>query len=450
MFTIKRINTIRNSILKNEVAVRIIKNSSWLVGDKVFTMLIGVFVTAIVARYLGPGHYGEFNYALSFVTLFTAFSTLGLETLTVKAIVNEEYDEGTILCTSLILRVIGGILLTIIAGIAITYIEPNDKNLHVLVLIMSLTMVVKSLEVIEYWIQAYQKAKISSIIRMSAYVIVSSIKIAFVVFGGSLFQYALIYFFDALIIGISLLIAYYKYRDKKHKWKLNTGYAKDILSQSWYLIISGFMVTIYMQIDKIMLGNMMPDKIEVGIYSAATAVAQMWFFVPMAIITSFKPVIMGKKKQDEQGYLNTVQMLYTIVAWLGICFGVFILVFSNPIISILYGASYQKAANILSISVWAGTFAMLGSARSVWTVTEGLQNYNLVYVASGAFVNIFLNYFLIPSYYGYGAALTTLISQITAVILVPLFFKKTRISSIMLMKSFTINRLKIRVKNSKH
>jgi len=433
---IKRINTIKNKLLNNEIAVRIIENSSWLVGDRVFTMLIGVFVAAIVARYFGPGLYGEFNYALSFVTLFTAFSTLGLETLTVKAIVNEEYDEGTILCTSLILRVIGGILLTIIAGTAIIYIEPNDKSLHVLVLIMSLTMVVKSLEVIEYWIQAYQKAKISSIIRMSAYVIVSIIKIAFVVFGGSLFQYALIYFFDGLIIGTSLLIAYYKYRDKKHKWKLNIGYAKDILSQSWYLIISGFMITIYMQIDKIMLGNMMPDKIEVGIYSAATAVAQMWFFVPMAIIISFKPVIISKKKQDEQAYLNTLQLLYTIVAWLGICFGVFILIFSNHIISILYGASYQKAASILSISVWAGTFAMLGSARSLWSLTEGFQKYTVFYAGIGTVTNIILNYLLIPLLSGYGAAIATLISQITVAIVAPAMIKETRISAVMILKSF--------------
>lgn len=72
----------------NEVAVKVIKNSSWLVRDKIFTMIIGVFVTAIVARYFGPESYGQFNYALSFVTLFTSLSTLDLETLTVKAIVD--------------------------------------------------------------------------------------------------------------------------------------------------------------------------------------------------------------------------------------------------------------------------------------------------------------------------------------------------------------------------
>jgi O-antigen/teichoic acid export membrane protein len=185
-----------------------------------------------------------------------------------------------------------------------------------------------------------------------------------------------------------------------------------------------------------MLGNMMPDKIEVGIYSAATAVAQMWFFVPMAIIISFKPVIISKKKQDEQAYLNTLQLLYTIVAWLGICFGVFILIFSNHIISILYGASYQKAASILSISVWAGTFAMLGSARSLWSLTEGFQKYTVFYAGIGTVTNIILNYLLIPLLSGYGAAIATLISQITVAIVAPAMIKETRISAVMILKSF--------------
>jgi len=203
---------IKNNIINSKIAVKIIKNSSWLVSEKVFKMIIGVFVTAIIARYFGPENYGQFNYALSFTALFTVLSTLGLETLTVKAIIDEEYDEGTVLCTSLILRVFGGIILTILASIIIRFLEPNDSNLHILVLIMSLTMVFKALEVIEYWIQAYQRAKISSIIRMIAYVITSVFKIFLVMLKGSLIQYALIYMLDAIIIGIGLVIAYLKKR----------------------------------------------------------------------------------------------------------------------------------------------------------------------------------------------------------------------------------------------
>ena len=429
---------VKKMIFENEVANRTIKNSGWLIGDKVFTMLIGVVIIALVARYLGPEKYGQFNYAMAFVALFTALSTLGLETLTVKSIVDKDYDEGTILCTSLFLRVLGGIVLTIIAVIIIRLIEPKDQNLHVLVLIMSFTMVLKSMEVIEYWIQAYQKAKISSIIRMSTYLITAVLKILLVIFKGNLIHYALIYTIDASIVGIALMIAYFRIREKVSAWRINFVYAKNILSQSWYLILSGLLVTLYMRMDQVMLGSMLPAKTELGVYSAAVQIAGMWYFVPMAIITSFKPVIMNKKKISENSYMKSVQLLYIIVAWVGIGFSVFLLLFSKLIVNILYGAEFLKAASILSISIWAGTFAMLGSARGIWLICEGLQKYSVAYIGAGSITNLILNYLLIPILGGYGAAVATLASQIIVALIAPLFFKETRVSSIMMLKAFIL------------
>lgn len=429
-------------IRNNEIANKTLKNANWLVVQQIFSMLIGVIVIAIVARYFGPEKFGQFNYALAFVGLFTAVSTLGMETLTVKGIIDEKYDEGTILCTSFFLRICGGLLLTTLAFIIIKIIEPSDQYLHILVPIMSLTMVFKSFEVIEYWIQAYQKAKVSSMIRMSAYVFTSALKIFMVVFKGSLITYALIYTVDAVIVGIALMVAYFKIRNKISPWRISLVYAKNLLSQSWYLILSGLMVTLYMRIDQVMLGAMLPAKTELGVYSAAVRIAEMWYFVPGAIITSFKPVIMNKKLQDEASYLRSVQILYTIVAWIGIGFGIFILLFSKPIVFILYGSEYMKAASILTISIWAGTFAMLGSARGTWLICENLQRYTPIYIFVGCISNILLNYFAIPVYGGFGAAAATLVSQILVAVIAPALFRETRVSSVMILKAFKFEGLR--------
>jgi O-antigen/teichoic acid export membrane protein len=437
----KQFIKIKEFISGNEVVNKTFRNTNWLVGEKIFTMALGVFVIAVVARYFGPENFGQFNYAMALVALFTVLSTLGLETLTVKSIIDKDYDEGTILCTSLFLRVFGGIVLTIIAVIIIRLIEPKDQNLHVLVLIMSFTMVLKSMEVIEYWVQAYQKAKISSIIRMSTYLITVVLKILLVIFKGNLIHYALIYTVDAAIVGIALMIAYFRIREKVSAWRINFVYAKSILSQSWYLILSGLMVTLYMRMDQVMLGSMLPTKTELGVYSAAVQIAGMWYFVPMAIITSFTPVIMNKKKISENSYMKSVQLLYTIVAWIGIGFSVFILLFSKLIVNILYGAEYLKSASILSVSIWAGTFAMLGSARGVWLICEGLQKYSMAYIGTGSITNLILNYLLIPTLGGYGAAVATLASQIIVALIAPSFFKETRVSSIMMLKAFKLEGL---------
>ncbi len=104
------------------------------------------------------------------------------------------------------------------------------------------------------------------------------------------------------------------------------------------------MVTIYMQIDKVMLGSMLTDKKELGMYSAATQIASMWYFVPLAIITSFQPIIMKKKLDIHENYIGTIQLLYSIIAWIGILFGLLVIVFSDFIVSILYGQEYKKCS----------------------------------------------------------------------------------------------------------
>lgn len=422
---------------ENKVVSKIFYNTNWIVADKVFFMVTSLFVIALVARYLGPNNYGVYNYALAFVTLFTALSTLGLDTLSVRSIVEEEEEEGVILFTGLVLRVIGGIVLTFLSSVIIRLVAPGDSTIHTLVIIMSCAMIFKSLEVIEYWIVAHQKSKISSLIRISANAFSSILKIAFVLLQGDLFHLAIIYMLDVLIIGIALFLAYYKYRFSCTKWKFDFGYAKNILSQSWYLILSGLMVTLYMQVDKVMLGSMLTNTKELGVYSAATQIANMWYFVPTAVITSFTPIIIKKKLESEEKYIYSLQTLYSIIAWMGILFGIFITLFADLIVSILYGQEYSGAVNIIIVSVWAGTFATLGSARAIWLLTEKLQKYTVFFTLVGLLVNVGLNYLWIPQYGGGGAAFATLISQIVANVFALLIFKKTRISSMMIIKAFS-------------
>ena len=52
------------------------KNTSWLFGEKILRMVVGLFVGVWIARYLGPEQFGTFSYAQSFVGLFSAIATL--------------------------------------------------------------------------------------------------------------------------------------------------------------------------------------------------------------------------------------------------------------------------------------------------------------------------------------------------------------------------------------
>ena len=422
---------------KNITLKNIFGNSMWQIGEKIITMIFSVFVTSIVARYLGTEDYGFVNYIISIVMLFTTFSTLGMEKITIKDIIEREESEERILGTSFYIRLIGGIVLIFISQITIYILDEKNMLAQLLGLIMGLCMIFRAYEVIEYYLQSQMKLKTISIIRFCSTFFVAILRILVVIFDWGIVGFTATYLFDAIIVAVLLKI-WYKKR-KKLKFKFSLEYAKRILSKCWYVAISGLMVTLYMRIDQVMLGSMLDNKTENGIYSAAVRIAEIWYFVPTAIISAFQPAIVMKKKYSEEQYEKSMQRSYDIVAIVGIAFGILITLFGDIAVQILYGEEYKGATSILKISVWAGLFATLGTARSVWLVNENLQKYSLIYTSIGCVTNIVLNYFLIPKIGARGAAIATLIAQFVTNVLALVPFKKTRKSSTMILKSIFLN-----------
>ncbi|MGA7953907.1 MAG: oligosaccharide flippase family protein, partial [Gloeobacterales cyanobacterium] len=85
-------------------------NVSWLFGDRILRMGVGLFVGVWVARYLGPEKFGLFNYASAFVALFSTFATLGLDSIVVRDLIQDPSGKNETLGTAFILKLIGGIL----------------------------------------------------------------------------------------------------------------------------------------------------------------------------------------------------------------------------------------------------------------------------------------------------------------------------------------------------
>lgn len=70
---------------------KILSNIGWLFADRILRMGIGLVVGVWVARYLGPEQFGIYNYAIAFVTLFSVFGTLGLDSIAVKKLISQIY-----------------------------------------------------------------------------------------------------------------------------------------------------------------------------------------------------------------------------------------------------------------------------------------------------------------------------------------------------------------------
>ncbi|MCK2156179.1 flippase [Exiguobacterium sp. 17-1] len=418
---------------------KVFSNSSWIISEKVFNLLISLVTIMIVSRYFGPEKFGLFNYSIAYITLFTAIATLGLEVLVVKAILDGKYTEENIISTSLFLRAIGGIVLLILSNSILFFINNNDFEIRVMVFILSISMIFKSFEVIDYLLQSKQNMKLVSVIKITSYSISAIFKILIVVYGGSIIDFSYAYLIESIIIAFLLILTKKNFFENKITIRIrhiDLKFAKYILNKSWPLIISGIMVSLYTRVDQIMIGNILDSSYQNGIYSAAFQISNIWYFVPLAIITSYTPLIMQNHRKDNMQYLNLIKRLYRIVIWISIIMAVLISLFGKYIVLFLYGYEYIDSLKILVIMIWSGIFAIVGSARGPWLICEGLQKYSLIYMSVGLVVNIILNLILIPIYKGEGAAIATLIAQICTVIVVPFAIPATRKSVKMMAQSF--------------
>ena len=111
---------------------KIFGNSMWQIGEKIITMILSVVASSLIARYLGPQEYGMANYVISVVTLFTTFSTLGMQQLTIKDFVNKDEEDSVILGTSITIRIIGGIILIILSQITLYVLNGFNQTYQIL------------------------------------------------------------------------------------------------------------------------------------------------------------------------------------------------------------------------------------------------------------------------------------------------------------------------------
>ena len=412
---IKKINIIRNK--------KVTKNTIWIMIERISQMLISLIVGVISARYLGPSNYGILNYGASLVTFFTAICKLGLENVIIKEYVERRNENGKLLGTALIMRLISSGLSIFAIFIIVYILNPNDNLIILVTMLQSIALIFQAYELIDYWFQSNLNSKYVSIVKIIAYVCVSIYKITLLVLKMPVQWFAFSTTLDYIIITILMLFMYKKNNGQRLQFSITE--AKSLLKNSYHFIFSGLLVTLYTQMDKVMIGWYYTSQ-EVGLYSAAITISTMWGFIPEALINSMRPSIFEAKKISEKAYIKRQKLLYAIVFWTGIFFAIGITIFSNLIINILYGQEYIGAKNSLLISAWYPTFAYLGSSRGPWIVINNKNKYSKKYIFWGAIVNLILNMFLIPPLGIEGAAIATLISQIVVALIAPLAYKETR------------------------
>jgi len=410
-------------------------NASWLIGGRVVQMILSLVVGLLSARYLGPKNYGLINYANAYISFFMAFCTLGLNSVIIKDFVDHPNEQGNALGSSIVLRLISSLFSVIMIIAIISVLDYGEFETITVVVLSSISLLFHAFDTINYWFQSKYNSKVTTIAAFAAYAVTSAYKIILLMLGKSIEWFAIALSVDYIVLAILLLLAYKK--NKGPKLTFSWYKSKKLLEKSYHYILSGMMVAIYGQTDKLMLKQLL-DETAVGYYSTATAICGMWVFVIQAIIDSVYPTILELYGKNPVAFERKNRQLYAIVFYISVAASLFFVFLGDPVICILYGEAYMGASMPLKVITWYTAFSYLGVARNAWIVCENKQKYLKYMYLIAAVINVLLNLLFIPRFGAVGAAVASLITQISTSIILPLFFNGIRRNSIMMIQAILL------------
>lgn len=390
-------------------AKKIVANIGWLSLDKLLHALVGLLVGVWITRYLGPEQFGLLSYTQAFVALFSVLATLGMDVIVVRNIVRNPDMAGETLGTAFIMRLAAGLLTFCLTMLVIYIMYPHDLLIKLLVGIIAAGSVFQAFDTIDLWFQARVCSKYTVYAKNAAFLAVSLLKVVLIIKEASLVAFALAGLAEVVIGSVGMVIVYRASGQSLANWRGSLARGKDLFRDSWPLIFSSLVIMIYMRIDQIMLREMLGDN-SVGVYSAAVRLAEVWYFIPMAVVPSVFPSIVEARKVSDELFHQRLQKLYRLMALLG--YGVAIpgTILANWVVGFLYGSDFSESGPILAILLWAGLFTNLGVARTSYLTTLNWPKVHFMTTSAGCVINIVANLILIPRYGGAGAAVATLLS----------------------------------------
>jgi polysaccharide transporter, PST family len=408
-------------------------NVTWLFADKVLRMGVGVGISLAIARFLGPGQFGSLNYLSAVVGLFGALAALGLDQIVVRDLVHRPGDEPEVTGTALGLRLCSSFICSAIC-LGLLYWVGVLGHSNYLGLFFALTLPFDSSAAFEFLFQAKVQSKYTVIARNSAFAIVAVVRFSFLYSRRPLIFFAATYLIESSLGALLMLISYARHSGHGLHLGFSPTRARKMLKESWPIILSASAIMIYVRIDVVMLQSL-AGPAAVGIYAAATRVSEVWYFVPMGIVTTVSPLITSYHA-NKSLYYGRLQQFFSGMAAFSVAVSIIVTLAYPFIMGHLFGERYAASGPILAVHIWSSIFVFLGVAQGPWMITEKKMKISMFQTTLGAIANILINLILIPKLEGMGAAIATVISYAISGVFANLLFRDTRRIFLMQMNAF--------------
>lgn len=365
-----------------------------------------------VSRILSPSGIGITSFFSSIVSYGTLLASLGISTYGIRAVANVREDKKKLTKVTQELTLFNfftSIVISILLLCSVIFVEKFSNNLTLLI-VSCLSIIGSSLSLSWFYsgLEQYEYITKRSFWFKIMYLILVFI---FVKSENDYINYYILSFF--LVLTTCIVNIYHARLFISFKITQRLEYKKH-LKPMFYLFASLLAVSIYTNLDSVMLGFISGDQ-SVGLYSVASKIK--WLL--LSLITSISAVLLPRlsfysTKDNKEQFSKILKLSTSLILFVAIPMSVFLIFEAEDSIRLLSGSDYISATGamqiLMPILIISGFSNITGNQI---LIPKNKEKYFMLAVSAGAVINAILNLFLIPRYTIIGTSIATLVAELT-------------------------------------
>lgn len=384
----------------------VLKNSAWLFVAEIGVRIARGGLGIVAARMLGVSGLGVFSYAIAMGGFLTFFEDAGIATFVTRTLAGNHGDKEKVFGTAMVLKLVLGLAAAaLFIGIGPAASSVPDSN--ALFPVVAVLMFCDALRGFLFSVtRAEQRMHVDSKIQISTNAMIVAFGIAFMAISPTPLALAAGYALGSALGTVAMLAAI---RDRIPNLirSFSRPLFKEIFLAAWPFTVLAVSNVLIFNTDTLFLGHYSTPS-EVGFYSAASRLVQMFYIIPSLIATSTFPVLVAKASAG-LSIRRTVTALSAGLGALSLPLIAVMTAGSGTIVAILFGKEFAPAGLMVSILALSYVPVYVGAAMNNAVLARNMQGRFVAANLFGVVANIGLDFLLIPKYGGVGASIASVV-----------------------------------------
>ena len=390
---------------------RVAKNSIAPILLTLFNRMIELAFAMLRLRLLGPASEGTYYYAVSAAIWFEILINFGLDAYLTREIARHKEQANRYFFNTTLIRlglsligiplVVGFILIrqTLIAG----PLGPAPREaMWALVLLyigISISSVSKGITSLFY---AFEKAEYPAAITSITTLLKVTLGTLILMAGGRIIGLA----GASIVINLVTLsiLSYLSLRlFFKPRWEPLRDLQREMLAESWPLMVNHFLATVFVKIDVFLL-EAFRGSLALGMYSVGYKFFDMLGIIPSMFTLALFPVIARQSKEAPTEFMRFYRLGLKILLSIALPTAILATLTAREMVLILGGPEYLPGAMIaVRFMSWSMVFGWMNSLTQYVLIALDEQRYLTRAYLFGFSFTVIANLLLIPKF-GYRAS----------------------------------------------